>query len=266
MRATHWFITGILGFLISGCASVQTSPTPETRQALAPTGKLRVGFLVTNPTHAIKDPATGEAKGPAVDLGKEMARRLGVPFESVAYTSFPPILAGAKSGAWDVAMMGMTSEREQIVDFTAPYMVVQFGYLLPSAASISTLADVDRPGVRIAVLEKGTPDVYLTRTIKRAAVVRLPTIAEMVQALHAGRADAVYGTVASMLNQSEKLPGSRVLEDRFGGEETAIAVPKGRQLGAAYARQFVEDAKAEGLVKSAIEKAALRGVVVAPFK
>ena len=266
MRAIHWFITGIVVFLISGCASVQTSPTAETRQVLAPTGKLRVGFFVGNPNHAIKDSASGGFKGPAVDLGREFARRLGVPFEPIAYTSFPPILAGAKSGAWDIATMGMTSERAQIVDFTAPYTIVQFGYLLPSASSISSLADVDRSGVRIAVLEKGTPDVYLTRTIKRATVVRLPTLAEMVQALQAGRADAVYGTVASMFNQSGKLPGSRVLEDRFGGEETAIAVPKGRQLSAAYARQFAEAAKSEGLVKTAIEKAGLRGVVVAPIK
>lgn len=265
MRAAHWFITGILGFLISGCASIQTSPTPETRQALAPTGKLRVGFLVTAPTHAIKDPASGELKGPAVDLGREMARRLGVPFEPVAHTSFPPVLAGAKSGEWDIAMMGISSEREQIVDFTAPYMIVGFGYLVPSGSSISTLADVDRPRVRIAVLQKSSPDAYLSRALRNATLVRLPTLAEMVQSLRAGRAHAAYGTKAGMLSQSEKLPGSRVIEDR-GGEETAIAVPKGRQLAAAYARQFVEAAKSEGLVKAAIEKAALRGVVVAPIK
>jgi polar amino acid transport system substrate-binding protein len=266
MRATHWFVTGILGFLLSGCASIQTSPTPETRQALAPTGKLRVGFLATAPTHASKDPASGELKGPAVDLGREMARRIGVPFEPVAYTSFPPVLAGAKSGEWDIAMMGISSEREQIVDFTAPYMIVEFSYLVPSGASIFTLADIDRPGVRIAVLEKSSPDAYLSHTLRNAALVRLPTLADVMQSLGAGKADVVYAVKASLLSQSEKLPGSRVLEGQFGGEETAIAVPKGRQLAAAYARQFVEDVKSEGLVKSAIERSGLRGVVVAPLK
>lgn len=266
MRATHWFIPGILGFLFSGCASIQTAPTPETRQALAPTGKLRVGFLATTPIHAIKDAVSEELKGPAVDLGREMARRLGVPFEPVTYTSFPPILAGAKSGEWDIATMGISPERQQIVDFTTPYMIVEFSYLVPSGSSIFTLADVDRPGVRIAVLEKSSPDAYLSRTIRNATLVRLPTLAEMMQSLRAGKADAVYAVKATMLSQSKKLPGSRVLEGQFGGEETAIAVPKGRQLGAAYARQFVEAAKSEGLVKAAIEKAALRGVVVAPIK
>jgi len=266
MGTIHWLMTAVFALMLTGCAGVQTGPTQEHKQALAPTGKLRVGFLSTTPIHATKDAASGEFKGPAVDLGKEMARRIGVQFEPVAYTSFPPVLAGAKSGEWDIAMIGITSEREQIVDFTAPYMVVEFGYLVPSGSSISTLADVDKPGVRIAVLEKSSPDAYLSRTIQRATLVRVSTIANMVESLKAGRADALYGTKAGMLSQSAKVPGSRVLEGRFGGEETAFAVPKGRRLSAAYARQFVEESKSEGLVKAAIERAGLRGVVVAPLK
>lgn len=266
MRALHWLMAVVYALMLAGCAGVQTGPTPEHRQALAPTGKLRVGFLSTTPIHGTKDAASGEFVGPAVDLGKEMARRIGAQFEPVAYTSFPPVLAGAKSGEWDIAMIGITPEREQIVDFTAPYMVVEFGYLVPSGSSISTLTDVDKPGVRVAVLEKSSPDAYLSRTIQRATLVRVSTIAGMVESLKAGRADAIYGTKAGMLSQSTNVPGSRVLEGRSGGEETAIAVPKGRQLGAAYAREFVEKAKSEGLVKAAIERAGLSGVVVAPLK
>lgn len=266
MRTIQWLMTAVFALMLTGCAGVQTAPTQEQRQALAPTGKLRVGFLSTTPIHGTKDAASGEFKGPAVDLGKEMARRIGVQFEPVAYTSFPPVLAGAKSGEWDIAMIGINSEREQIVDFTAPYMVVEFGYLVPGGSSISTLADVDNPGVRIAVLEKSSPDAYLSRTIQRATLVRVPTFADMVETLKTGRADVLYGTKAGMLSQSAKVPGSRVLEGRFGGEETAFAVPKGRQLSAAYARQFVEESKSEGLVKAAIERAGLRGVVVAPLK
>ena len=264
MRLIHCTLAGVLALILLGCAGVQTEPTQEQRQALAPTGKLRVGFLSTTPIHATKDAATGEFKGPAVDLGKEMARRIGVQFEPVAYTSFPPVLDGAKSGEWDIAMIGITSEREKIVDFTAPYMVVEFGYLVPGGSSISTLADVDKPGVRIAVLEKSSPDVYLSRTIRDATLVRVSTIAALIESLKAGRVDAVYATKSNMLSESAKLPGSRVLEGRSGGEETAFAIPKGRQLSASYARQFVEESKSEGLVKAAIERAGLRGVVVAP--
>ena len=264
MRATDWRVTALLAFLFCGSASAQSSPISEARQALAPTGKLRVAFLGTAPLHAVKDPASGELKGPAVDLGQELARRIGVAFEPVAYTSFPPVLAGAKSGEWDIAMMGISAEREQIVDFTVPYMVVEFSYLVPVGSSISSLADVDKPGVRVAVLEKSSPDAYLSRTLRNAALVRLPTLADTVQSVQAGKADAAFATKATMLSQSAKLPGSRVLEGEFGGEETAIAVPKGRPLAAQYADRFVQAAKSEGLVKAAIEKAALRGVVVAP--
>jgi polar amino acid transport system substrate-binding protein len=264
MHASNWLVTALLAFLFCGCASSQTSPTSEARQALAPTGKLRVAFLGTAPLHAVKDAASGELKGPAVDLGREMARRIGVAFEPVAYASFSPVLAGAKSGEWDIAMMGISAERAQIVDFTAPYMVVEFAYLVPGGSPISGSADVDKPGVRIAVLEKSSPDAYLSRILRNATLLRLSTLAETVQSVQAGKADAAFATKASMLSQSAKLPGSRVLEGEFGGEETAIAVPKGRPLAAQYADKFVQAAKSEGLVKAAIDKAELRGIVVAP--
>ena len=266
MRTISSLVWRLFHWSLSGCASLQDEPTSEQRNALAPTGKLRVGFLSTTPIHATKDAASGEFKGPAVDLGKEMARRIGVPFEPVPYTSLVPVLAGAKSGEWDIAMIGISAEREQIVDFTAPYMVVEFGYLVPSGSPLSTLADVDKPGVRIGVLEKSSPDAFLSRAIQRATLVRVASIANMLESLNAGKADAVYATKANMLAESAKMPGSRVLEGRFGGEEAALAVPKGRQLGVDYARRFVEDAVSDGFVKAAIDRAGLRGVVVAPPK
>ena len=94
MRGTHWLVAGMLGIVFGGCASIQTPPTPEARQALAPTGKLRVGFFALNPIHAIKDPVSGELKGPAVDLGNELARRIGVPFEAVNAGDVEPVGEG----------------------------------------------------------------------------------------------------------------------------------------------------------------------------
>jgi polar amino acid transport system substrate-binding protein len=266
MRTIFSLVFVAFAMVLSACAGLQDGPSSEQRNTLAPTGKLRVGFLATTPIHATKDAVSGEFKGPAVDLGKEMARRIGVQFEPVPYTSFPPVLAGAKSGEWDIAMIGISAEREKIVDFTAPYMVVEFGYLVPSGSPISTLADVDKPGVRIGVLEKSSPDAFLSRTIQRATLVRVASIANMLESLNAGRVDAIYATKANMLAESAKMPGSRVLEGRSGGEEAAVAVPKGRQLGVVYARQVVDEAVANGLVKAAIERAGLRGVVVAPQK
>lgn len=254
----------ILALVLAGCAGPRTAPTPDARSALAPTGKLRVGFISGSPIHATKDAASGEFRGVAVDLGKEMARRLGVSFEPVAYTSVPALIAGAKTGEWDVATMGISTERASVVDFTAPYMEVEFSYLVPPGSRITTLADVDRPGVRIGVVEKSSPDAYLASTMRSATLVRSSTIADMVESLRAGRADVIFGTKAGMYSQAEKLAGSRVLEGRSGGEKAGMATPKGRDYSAAYARKFVESAKSEGLVEAAIERAALRGVVAAP--
>lgn len=250
---------------LGACAAIPRAPLADATQALAPTGTLRVAFLSTTPIHAIKDPASGEFKGPAVDLGKALARRIGARFEPVPYDTLPPILDGARSGQWDIAMMGISEERAKLVDFTAPYMVVEFGYLLAPGSAIAGPEQLDRPGVRIATLEKSSPDAHLSRTARQATLVRFPTIAGMVDALKAGKVDAVYATKAAMGAQSAKIPGSRVLEDR-GGEEAAIALPKGRDASADYARKFVEAAKSDGLVKEAIERAGLRGVVVAPTR
>ena len=148
MRTTHCLITAIFGLLLAGCAGVGTAPTPEARQALAPTGKLRVGLQLGNPLNVIKDSASGEMKGVAFDLGKELARRMGVPFEPVLYPSVGAVLDGGKSGAWDVAFVGFSPARAREWDFTALHLEVEFGYLVPAGSAISTMADVDRLGNR----------------------------------------------------------------------------------------------------------------------
>ena len=265
VRTTHCVVALMFGLLLSGCAGISSAPTPEVRQAMAPTGKLRVGFLLT-PIHGTKDAATGEFKGLAVDLGKELARRTGVPFEPVAYSTVPTLLAGAKAGEWDVTMIGITTERALVLDYTAPYMEVEFAYLVAKGSPIVKLSDVDRPGVRIGVVESGSPDVSLTRTVRNATLVRVPTFAALGGLLRAGSADVLFGVKSGLLTEAEKSVDTRLLDGRSGGESTGMATPKGREGTGAYLRQFVESAKSEGLVKAAIERNALRGVVVAPMQ
>ena len=164
MRTTHWLMTAILGLLLTGCAGISTAPTPEARQALAPTGKLRVGLQLGSPHNVIRDSVSGEMKGVGFDLGKELARRMGVPFEPVLYPSVGALLDSGKSGAWDVAFVGFSPARAKEWDFTALHMEVEFGYLIPGGSSISTMADVDRPGIRVAVQEKsGRMSFFLAR-------------------------------------------------------------------------------------------------------
>jgi polar amino acid transport system substrate-binding protein len=137
MRTTyHGLLAAILGILLmGGCAGIHTAPTPEERQALAPTGKLRVGLQLGSPHNVIRDSVSGEMKGVGFDLGKELARRVGVPFEPVLYPSVGDLLDGGKSGAWDVAFVGFNPARAKEWDFTALHMQVEFGYLIPSGSS-----------------------------------------------------------------------------------------------------------------------------------
>src|SRR5439155_12718407 len=135
-------------------SATSTAPSLEARQALAPTGKLRVALQLANPLNVVQDSPSADITGLGVDLGKELARRLGVPFEPVLYPSVGALLDSGKTGAWDVAFVGFSPARAKEWDFTALHMEVEFGYLIPGGSSISTMADVDRPGVRVAVQEK----------------------------------------------------------------------------------------------------------------
>jgi polar amino acid transport system substrate-binding protein len=265
MRTTQqWLMTALFGLLLTGCSAISTAPTPEVRQALAPTGKLRVGLQLGSPHNVIRDSVSGEMRGVAFDLGNELARRLGVPFEPVLYPSVGALLESGKSGAWDVAFVGFSPERAKEWEFTPLHLEIEFGYLVPPGSPISTMADVDRPGTRVAVQEKSQPDVFLSRTLKNAAVVRAPSLAGTLEMLKTGRADVIFSIKPSLFEASNQLPGSRVLDGRPGVDPHAMAIPKGRDLGVAYARKFIEDAKSEGLVKAAIERAGIRGAVVAP--
>ena len=266
MRTTHWFTIGMLAILLGGCAGVRTAPTQEEKQALAPTGKLRVGVLTINPMHVTKDPASGELKGTAVDVGKELARRIGVPFQLVSYTSVAAVIGSVNSGHWDVVLFGINPRTTKLLDFSAPYMEAEASYLVRPGSSISALSDVDRTGIRIAVQSKGGADVFLSRTLKNATLVRVSTFNDGLEALRSGNADALAALKTFLFPGMAKLPGSRVLEGRLFAEPIGIGVPKGRALSAAYVRKYVEDVKSEGLVKNSIAKAGLRGVVVAPLK
>jgi polar amino acid transport system substrate-binding protein len=263
MQALRWIVAASLSLAVGGCASLRTEPSPDLQRALAPTGPLRVAFL-SGPLYATKDPATGELKGVAMDLGRELARRIGVPYQPVVYANPAATLAGAKSSEWDVALMGINPERAAAVDFSAPYMDVEQGFLVRAGVPVGTASEVDKPGTRVAVVEGTSADVHLSGSLKNATLVRTKSIRDLDAAIDAGRADVIAATKASLFERSAQRPGTRVLDGRFLVEPLGMGVPKGRDPAASsYVGQFVEEAKARGIVKSAIEKAGLRGVTVA---
>jgi polar amino acid transport system substrate-binding protein len=262
MRARIRRTTAVLGLMLAGCATMNAAPGPEARKALAPTGTLRTGLVLGSPTQAVRDATSGEMRGVGFDLGRELARRLDVQFEPVLYPSIGALLDAGRAGGWDVAFIGFSPARAKEWDYAPVHLEVEFGYLVPGGAAIGTLAEADRPGIRVAVQDKSLPEIFLSRTVKHAQVIRAPNNAAAVELVRSRKADAFFSIKPNLFAVASQLPGSRVLDGRPGIDPHAMALPKGREVGLAYARQFIEDAKATGLVKAAIERAGLRGVVV----
>ena len=235
------------------------------REELAPNGRLRVGLIVSNPVFVIADGAPADMRGVAVELGRGLAQQLRVEFEPVRYQAATKLLDGARAGEWDIAFIGIDPARTADMDFTAGYLEVGTTYLVPRGSKIRSVADADQPGYRIVVSERSVQDIFLTRNLKRAQVVRVATVgSEAPELLSGGKAHAVSGNRPALLALSEKIPGTRVLDDNFSATQHGLAVAKGRPAGLAFAREFIEQAKAGGRVQEAIDGTRLRGVSVAP--
>jgi len=230
------------------------------RTELAPTGKLRVGINYGNFLLVNKD----RASGIAVDLGRELGKRLGVSIELVTYDAAGKLADGVKAGAWDVAFLGAEPQRANEITFTAAYLEIPATYLVPAGSALRALGDVDREGVRIAVAQKSAYDLYLSRNLKHAQLVRAEGIQGSYDLFVAQKLDVLSGLKPRLVTDAEKLPGSRVLEGQFTAVQQAIGTPKSREAGARYLREFAEDAKASGLVAAAIARHGVRGVSVAP--
>lgn len=236
----------------------------QLKTDLAPTGKLRVGINYGNPVLATRDPSSGDLRGVAVDLAAELARRTGLPLELVGFESAGKMFEAVRRGAWDVAFLAVDPGRADEINFTAPYLEIEGTYLLPSGSPFRAIDDIDRDGVRIGVSANSAYDLFLRRHLKRAQLVHAPNPEAAFELIVSGKADVVAGVKQHLVANADKLPGSRVLEGRFMSIGQALGIPKGRDTGATYLREFIENAKASGLVARAIEKAGIRGVTVAP--
>jgi polar amino acid transport system substrate-binding protein len=259
MRAIPWPIATAFALLIAACAGIASAPSQEERQVLAPTGKLRVALYPGAPASIIRGASLDESKGVGFDMGKELAQRMGVPFEAVVYPSPGAIMGGLKSSEWDLTFFGPTPERESVLNFTAPFLVIEHGYLVPAGSPIQTIDAVDRPGTRIGAPQGGSVNAFLTRTIMKATIVASPSVPAGEEMLKSGKLDVFAANKANLFDLSDKLPGSRVLDGRIGVDEVAIAAPKGREAGMAYLRKYIHDAESEGLIKAAVQRAGLRG-------
>ena len=261
MHTTRCLLITVTTLLLTACATTHTAPSTEVRTALAPTGKLRVGVYPGSPFSMLHDPATGETRGVTVEIGKALADRLGVPYEQVEFPRIAQVLDALKAGRVDMTLANASPARAQDFEWTSPVLLIELGYLVMPDSKVTTITDVDRPGIRVGVTEGGTTNRELAHALKNAKVVPAATLDAAIDMLSQRRIDAYTTNKANLYEMSGKLPGSRVLDGRWGIEYLSIAIPKGRESGIAYARAFVEDAKAEGLVARAAQRTGLRGAV-----
>ena len=233
------------------------------RAELAPTGTLRVGLNLSNFLIVNNACAAGEPSGIAPDIGREIARRLGVPVAFVKYPSPGDLAAAAPSNTWDVGLIGADPLRASEIAFTSAYLEIEASYLVLKDSPICTIDEVDRPGIRIAVGDKTAYDMYLRRTLKHATLRRAPGLEASYRLFVDQRLDALAGLRPRLVQDQAKHPGSRILEGRFTAIQQAIGTPIVRQAGAAYLQELVNDIKT-GLVAGLIAKHGVQGVSVAP--
>ena len=254
--------------LLASVATADAQQTADPRVAdLVRAGKVR--FALFLPGYA-KDPVTGELRGVGtgavtVQIAHALAARLGVEIQLVGFLAPPAVVECLKAGACDMAYMGIEPSRVGEVGFSLPFMQQDFTYLVPAGSSIRSAADADKPGIRIAVVRDHASTLALSRILKHAEPVGAEIPDAAFELLRAGHADAWASPRFSLMEYSTQLPGSRVLEDRYGANLIAMAVPKSQAGRLAYISEFIEEAKASGLVQRAIERAGLRGYqVVSP--
>ncbi len=237
---------------------------PTVRSELAPTGTLRVGLNHQNFLLVTKGSSATDPRGVAPDLARELGRRLGVPVEFSRFDTAGKLADGVRTGAWDVAFLGAEPQRANEIAFTAAYLEIPATYLVPAGSPIRSLAEVDRAGVRIAVSDKSAYELWLSRNITHAALMRTQGIDASYDLFVAEKLEVLSGLRPRLLMDVEKLPGARILEGQFTAVQQAIGTPKARETGAAFLRAFVESVKASGLVAEAIARNAVPGVSVAP--
>jgi polar amino acid transport system substrate-binding protein len=259
MLRRHVLALPLLALWLAGCASALPQVPTEARAALAPTGTLRVGVYPGSPTSMVRGPGADEMRGLSVDLGHALAQRLGVPVQFVVFERVAEVIDALKAGRADMTITNATPARAQVLDFSAPLLSLELGYLVLPASQVAAIEMVDRAGIRVGVSQGSTSQGSLSQQLKQATVVPAPSLAAAAKMLGAGEIDAFATNKAILFEMADTLPGARVLPGRWGLENLAIAVPKGRQAGLPLLQQFADDMRRDGSVQRATQRAGLRG-------
>ncbi|MFM9922573.1 transporter substrate-binding domain-containing protein [Variovorax sp. H27-G14] len=242
----------------------QPQPTPLSH-TFAPSGTLRASINLGNPILANKDATSGEPVGVSVDLAREFARRLGVGVELVVFEKAAASVDALKNEKADIGFFAIDPARSEGLLFTAPYVLIEGSYLVPDASALTDNAQVDAPGHRISVGAGSAYDLFLTRELKAADIVRLQGAGPALAALRAGEVEVAAGIRQMLEGEALRASGVRVLPGRFMVIQQAMGTPASRGAQAqALLASFVEEMKASGFVADALKRHRIEGAGVAP--
>ncbi len=256
------FVLPFLAFLTS-CAAPSMTPSAAIAD-LAPTGKIRAAINFGNPILATKDPATGQARGVSVDLARELGRRLAVPVQLVTFNTAGEVVDAFKAGTVDVGFVAIDPARAVDISYTEAYVVIEGAYLVTRDSPIRDNAEVDRTGTRVVVGAKSAYDLFLSRELKHATIVRAPSSPAVVDFFLAQKLDVAAGVKQQLEADAKRLPGLHLLDGRFMVINQAMGTPRGRDAGAQYLRDFVATMKSSGFVAEALKRHGIEGAAVAP--
>ena len=235
----------------------------DVRQILAPKGKLRVGVYLGSPTSMVRDSKTNDIHGLSFDLGQELAKRQNVPFEQVTYQRISDVLEGMKAGDVDFTVSNSTPARAATVTFSQNLLTIELGYLVAASSSITTITDIQKSGLRIGVTQGSTSQGTIPKLLPNATVVPAENYKRGIEMLEHGAIDTYATNKPTLFEMSDQMPGSRILEGRWGEEHLAVAIPKDHAAALEYIRHFVEEVQTSGLLAQSAERAGLRGAVKA---
>jgi polar amino acid transport system substrate-binding protein len=241
--------------------AVQATADQSVQRALAPQGVLRVGVYLGSPTSLVRDPKSGASYGVAYELGQALAAQLNLPVQVVQYQRVAQVIDALKSGEVDMTFTNATAARAKEVDFTPALIQLELGLLVPASSAIKTFESVDLAGVQLGVSQGSSSQGVLSQRLKNATIVPVPSLAQVQQMLVEGKLDAFATNKGILFELAEKRVDVRVLDDNWGVENLAIAIPKGREAGMLYLQEFAQRLQQTGQVNQMAQRAGLRGLV-----
>lgn len=236
--------------------------SPDIMAQLAPTGVLRAGINMSNFLLVNSTGPDGEPQGVSPGMAAAIAGRLGVPVQYVPYPKPGALADAVGTGAWDIGLIGAEPQRAEKIAFTAAYAQIEATYLVPAGSAITDIGQVDQPGIRIAVTARSAYDLWLERNIRHATLIRTDSLDSACDVFVADKLEVLAGLRPRLLNDVRKLPGARILDGQFTAVQQAIGTARANTAAAAWLHDFVEEAKASGLVARLIAQHGVTGLSV----